>query len=72
MALALDPEADISELIVVDIAPAKATLSESFIKYVEAMKKIEGMTLSSRKEALSVLREYEPVSVLLKPMCNLS
>ncbi|KAJ7865700.1 alpha/beta-hydrolase [Mycena leptocephala] len=62
MTVALDsslPESTLSKLIVVDIAPSKGTLSNEFREYVSAMKKIEAAKVSSRKEALEILQEFE-------------
>jgi hypothetical protein len=64
MTVALDsslPESTLSKLIVVDIAPSKGTLSNEFREYVSAMKKIEAAKVSSRKEALEILQEFEKV-----------
>ncbi|KAJ7462052.1 Alpha/Beta hydrolase protein [Mycena latifolia] len=62
MTVALDsalPVSTLENLIVVDIAPARGNLSDEFRGYVEAMKKIEEAKVSTRKEALEILQEYE-------------
>ncbi|KAJ7682092.1 Alpha/Beta hydrolase protein [Mycena polygramma] len=53
------PASTLSKLIVVDIAPARGKLSDEFMGYISAMKKIEAAQISSRKEALEILHEYE-------------
>ncbi|KAJ7194591.1 Alpha/Beta hydrolase protein [Mycena pura] len=53
------PAATLSKLIVVDIAPARGELSKEFKGYISAMKKIEAAKVSSRKEALGILQEFE-------------
>ncbi|KAJ7893442.1 alpha/beta-hydrolase [Mycena olivaceomarginata] len=62
MTVALDsslPESALSNLVVVDIAPARGTLSQEFRDYIAAMKRIEAAKISTRKEALEILNEYE-------------
>ncbi|KAK7462740.1 hypothetical protein VKT23_007327 [Stygiomarasmius scandens] len=62
MSLALNPSlppSTLSNLIVADIAPSRGKLSDEFLTYIQAMKKIEDMKLKTRKEATEVLREYE-------------
>ncbi|KAJ3794408.1 alpha/beta-hydrolase [Lentinula aff. detonsa] len=62
MALALNPSLPpsmLQNLIVADIAPVRTQLSPEFISYIKAMKRIENMRLRTRKEAQSVLTEYE-------------
>ena len=65
MATALSPELPpnvLSNLIVVDIAPSRASgLSEEFTGYFEGMQKIEDAQLSTRQEAQTILAEYEKV-----------
>ncbi|KAJ6560266.1 alpha beta-hydrolase [Mycena capillaripes] len=53
------PASTLSNLIVVDIAPSRGELSKEFKGYISAMKKIEAAKVSSRKEALEILQEYE-------------
>ncbi|KAJ6460738.1 alpha/beta-hydrolase [Mycena vitilis] len=53
------PGSTLSKLIVVDIAPARGKLSDEFMGYISAMKKIEAAQISTRKEALEILHEYE-------------
>lgn len=68
MTVALDsslPESALSNLVVVDIAPARGTLSQEFRDYIAAMKRIEAAKISTRKEALEILNEYEKVVVSL-------
>ncbi|KIL65677.1 hypothetical protein M378DRAFT_186333 [Amanita muscaria Koide BX008] len=55
----LDNEDAISSLIVADIAPIRATLSQDFVEYIHIMSKIEQMGLKTRSEAGKVLEEYE-------------
>jgi len=45
----------LSDLIVVDIAPTRGSISEDFKGYLRAMKRIEEMKVGSRKEADKVL-----------------
>lgn len=66
MSVALHPSLDdpsnthiLAKLIVADVAPVRFKLSPEFKGYIEAMKKIEDMQLTSRKEALEVLEAYE-------------
>ncbi|KAJ7599245.1 Alpha/Beta hydrolase protein [Mycena floridula] len=62
MAVALSPslsESTISRLIIADIAPSKGALSPEFRSYVEAMKKIDDARVSTRKQAMEILNEYE-------------
>lgn len=57
------PQNTLRDLIVADIAPARADLSSEFQGYVKGMVEIEKSELSSRKEAQETLKSYEPVSV---------
>ncbi|KAF7332673.1 hypothetical protein MKEN_00150200 [Mycena kentingensis (nom. inval.)] len=62
MSVALDPTLPaetLSMLVVADIAPAKGSLSAEFKSYIVAMQKIEAAKVSSRKEALAILNEFE-------------
>ncbi|KAF7302259.1 hypothetical protein MIND_00792900 [Mycena indigotica] len=62
MTVALEPTLPantLSKLIVADIAPARGQLSAEFKSYIAAMQKIEAAKISSRKEALEILNEYE-------------
>jgi len=65
MTTALSPELPpntLSNLIVVDIAPSRASsLSEEFAGYFEGMQKIENAQVSTRQDAQSILAEYEKV-----------
>jgi len=45
----------LSDLIVVDIAPTRGSISEDFKGYLRAMKRIEEMKVGSRKEADKIL-----------------
>ena len=56
------PERLLRDLIVADIAPARADLSSEFQGYVKGMVEIEQAQLSSRQEAQEVLKPYESVS----------
>ncbi|KZV72628.1 alpha/beta-hydrolase [Peniophora sp. CONT] len=63
MTLALSPDLPkntLRDLIVADIAPARADLSSEFQGYVKGMVEIEKAELSSRQEAQEVLKPYEP------------
>ncbi|KAJ7167725.1 alpha/beta-hydrolase [Mycena filopes] len=62
MAVALEsslPASTLSKLIVVDIAPARGTMSAEFHQHIKAMKEIEAAEVSQRKEALKILQQYE-------------
>ncbi|EKM75411.1 hypothetical protein AGABI1DRAFT_109477 [Agaricus bisporus var. burnettii JB137-S8] len=64
MALALDTYLDthqnlLKNLIVVDIAPNRASVSPEFHSYMEAMLRIEREKLKTRKEASDLLSNYE-------------
>ena len=65
MATALSPELApnvLSNLIVVDIAPARApALSDEFVGYFEGMQKVENAQVSTRQDAQTILTEYEKV-----------
>ena len=64
MTVALDPDLPhdlLAQLIVEDIAPSKGPLSSEFQGYIEAMKKIESSSVTTRKEAQEILTPYEPV-----------
>ncbi|KAI0291345.1 alpha/beta-hydrolase [Multifurca ochricompacta] len=63
MAVALSPDLPahaIEHLVVADIAPSISALSLEFQGYIEAMKKIEKIGVSSRREAQDILAHYEP------------
>ena len=66
MATALSPElppSALSNLIVVDIAPSRASsLSREFAGYFEGMQKIENAQVTTRQDAQALLAEYEKVS----------
>ncbi|KAF8896675.1 alpha/beta-hydrolase [Infundibulicybe gibba] len=64
MAVALSPSLAsspglLSNLIVEDVTPKRASLSPEFKGYVEAMKKIEAKGVQTRKEANEILDAYE-------------
>ena len=65
MATALSPELPpnmLSNLIVVDIAPSRASsLSKEFAGYFEGMQRIEDAQVSTRQDAQAILVEYEKV-----------
>jgi hypothetical protein len=65
MTAALSPELPpetVSNLIVVDIAPSRATsLSDEFTGYFEGMQRIEDTNVSTREDAQIILTEYEAV-----------
>ncbi|KAK2460132.1 hypothetical protein APHAL10511_007811 [Amanita phalloides] len=54
-----DQRIGLSNVIVADIAPVRAALSEDFVKYIQAMLKIEQTGLKTRSEAANVLEDYE-------------
>lgn len=58
MAVALQHPSLISRIIVVDNAPVEATLTSSFPKYIQAMRKIEDSKLTKQSEADEILRDY--------------
>ncbi|PFH45799.1 hypothetical protein AMATHDRAFT_157816, partial [Amanita thiersii Skay4041] len=53
---------ELANLVVVDIAPARAELSRDFMEYVRLMREIEERELKTRSEADAVLEGYEKVS----------
>ncbi|KAF7294152.1 hypothetical protein HMN09_01143600 [Mycena chlorophos] len=62
MSVALEPSLPsnaLEKLIVADIAPAKGQLSDDFKAYIRAMQKIAAAKVSSRKDALAILNEFE-------------
>jgi len=63
MTVALSPELPpntLSDLIVVDIAPSRASsLSDEFAGYFEGMQKIEDAQVGTRQDAQAILTEYE-------------
>jgi len=64
MTLALsNPSLDVSNLIISDIAPTQATLSHSFVRYLEAMSLIEDPAngIKTREQAGKVLEAMEKV-----------
>ncbi|TFK33462.1 alpha/beta-hydrolase [Crucibulum laeve] len=64
MSLALHPDVSdsglISSLIVADVSPTRAELSPEFKGYIQGMKKIESLKVTSKKDAEKILRDYEP------------
>jgi hypothetical protein len=62
LALALGKNTDIlSKLIVADIAPSRGPLSAEFRNYIKAMMHIEAENVKTRKDADTILAQYEPV-----------
>ena len=64
MSVALDPhlpENLLSHLIVADIAPSKGPLSSEFQGYLDGMIKIEESNVTTRAEAQTIMKQYEPV-----------
>ncbi|KAH7911366.1 alpha beta-hydrolase [Hygrophoropsis aurantiaca] len=62
MSLALNPELPsglLADLIVSDIAPVRASIAADTVRHIEAMERIEASGVSTRKEADSILAEYE-------------
>ena len=70
MSVALDPhlpENLLSHLIVADIAPSKGPLSSEFQGYLDGMIKIEESNVTTRAEAQTIMKQYEPVYFLSAP-----
>ncbi|KAJ7130992.1 alpha/beta-hydrolase, partial [Mycena filopes] len=68
MAVALEsslPASTLSKLIVVDIAPARGTMSAEFHQHIKAMKEIEAAEVSQRKEALRFYNRSGSLRLLL-------
>lgn len=68
MSLALDPKLPkdlLSNLIIVDIAPYKTTVSADYNEYIKAMAEITSQRLKSRREAEAILTRCEPVRSLV-------
>ena len=64
MTVALSPDLSqdiLRDLIIADIAPARADLASEFQGYVQGMTEIEKAGLASRQEAQEVLKPYESV-----------
>jgi hypothetical protein len=64
MALALSSPAPLANLIVVDIAPSRGSISDEFKGFVRTMRKIEGSGLKTRKEADEMMKVDVPVGYL--------
>jgi hypothetical protein len=65
MALALSPRLPsdlLRDLIVADIAPARASLSPEFQGYVKGMEKVQEARVMARSDAQDILKAYEPAS----------
>ncbi|KAL1915274.1 uncharacterized protein VTP21DRAFT_7550 [Calcarisporiella thermophila] len=60
MTVALKQTPEISQMIVVDMAPIDAGLSPSFSSYVQAMKRVEEARVSKQSMADEILRDYIP------------
>jgi hypothetical protein len=60
-----DTENSLSNLVVSDIAPTRADLSDDFVQYIHIMSKVEQMGLKTRAEAGKVLEEYEKVCLVI-------
>jgi len=61
------PSGTLSKLIIVDIAPSIGSLSPEFMKYTEAMQKIEDLpagVIKTRTDADHRLKAYEEVRSL--------
>lgn len=64
MTFALNPEIPtdlLKDLIVSDIAPARAKVSAETVSHVQGMEEIEASNVSSRKEANEILEKFEKV-----------
>lgn len=64
MALALHPELPsnlLTDLIVSDIAPVRAKVSQDTVQHIRAMEIIQAGNISTRKEADEIMSEYEQV-----------
>ena len=54
----------LSQLIVLDIAPSRGSLSPEFIQYINVMQKIEALppgVIKTRTDADDILKQYESV-----------
>ena len=76
MTVALSPELPphaLSNLIVVDIAPSRASaLSDEFAGYFEGMQKIEDSQVTTRQDAQNILAQYEKVTQSFAPVIILN
>jgi len=64
MALALHPELPsdlLADLIVSDIAPVRAKVSQDTVQHIRAMEIIQAGNISTRKEADEIMSEHEQV-----------
>lgn len=64
MTLALHPELPsnlLTDLIVSDIAPVRAKVSEDTVQHIHAMERIEASNIYTKKEADEILAEHEKV-----------
>ena len=67
MALALHPELSsnlLTDLIVSDIAPVRAKVSEDTVQHIHAMERIQASNITTRKEADEILSEHEKVPLI--------
>jgi hypothetical protein len=68
MTLALHPELPsnlLTDLIVSDIAPVRAKVSEDTVQHIRAMERIEEGSIYTRKEADEILSEHEKVPLTM-------
>ncbi|KAI9687522.1 MAG: hypothetical protein M1822_002132 [Bathelium mastoideum] len=61
MAVALRSPDRVANLIPVDNAPIDATLKSDFGRYIQGMRKIEDASVTSQREADTILKEFEEV-----------
>jgi hypothetical protein len=68
MALALHPELPsdlLTDLIVSDIAPVRAKVSQDTVQHIRAMEIIQSGNISTRKEADEIMSEHEQVPLIV-------
>ncbi len=66
-ALALEPDLPpntLSSLIIVDVTPAKVSLSREFVHYANAMKSIDDAGVKDTKAAYKILEEYPDIKIV--------
>ena len=64
MSLALKSPNVVESLISVDNAPVDASLKSDFVRYTQAMRRIEDANLNKQADADAILSEYEEVGIL--------
>lgn len=66
MTLALHPELPsnlLTDLIVSDISPVRAKVSQDTVQHIHAMERIDASNIYTKKEADEILSEHEKVSL---------